>query len=204
MTPEEKIFRPSEEEPEAAEAASVFSAAPHGRSGLINLAGFDDESITNGPGLRAVVYAQGCPHGCPGCHNPQTHAFGTGRDCTPRELFERIRRNPLVSGVTYSGGEPLSQPSGFAELAALLKEPGYEIAIYTGYRFEELLKMRNPAVRRLLEQADVLVDGPYRERERNILLRFRGSANQRILNLPASLKAGQAILMPPGRWRENA
>lgn len=144
MTPEEKIFRPSEEEPEAAEAASVFSAAPHGRSGLINLAGFDDESITNGPGaprrgLRAGVSAR-----LPGCHNPQTHAFGTGRDCTPRELFERIRRNPLVSGVTFSGGEPLSQPSGFAELAALLKEAGYEIAIYTGYRFEELLKMAQP------------------------------------------------------------
>ena len=162
------------------------------------------DSIVDGPGLRFTVFTQGCPHRCPGCHNPQTHAFGTGRDCTPRELFERIRRNPLVSGVTFSGGEPLSQPSGFAELAALLKETGYEIAIYTGYRFEELLKMRNPAVRRLLEQADVLVDGPYRERERNILLRFRGSANQRILNLPASLKAGQAILMPPGRWRENA
>ncbi|MEI3000404.1 MAG: 4Fe-4S cluster-binding domain-containing protein [Victivallis sp.] len=78
------------------ERTSIFSAAPHGRSGLINLAGFDDESITNGPGLRAVVFAQGYPHGCPGCGDPQTHAFEHGRDCLPREEFERIRRNPLV------------------------------------------------------------------------------------------------------------
>ncbi|MBS1368676.1 MAG: anaerobic ribonucleoside-triphosphate reductase activating protein [Lentisphaeria bacterium] len=187
-----------------ADANSVFSPAAPSRNDVINLAGFDDESITNGPGLRAVIFTQGCPHHCPGCHNPQTHAFGVGRDYMVRELFERIRRNPLVGGVTFSGGEPFSQPEPLAELGKLLKEAGYELAIYSGYTFEELLAMPDPAIRRLLEQADVLVDGEYRERERNILLRFRGSANQRILNLPSSLQARKAIQMPPGRWRENA
>jgi len=168
----------------------------------INLAGFDDDSITNGPGLRAVVYAQGCPHRCPGCHNPQTHEFDVGENRTVEELFTRIRQNPLVKGVTFSGGEPLAQPEAFAALARLLREAHYEIAIYSGYTFEELLTLPDPAVMELLKLADVLVDGPYRERERNILLRFRGSANQRILDLPASLARGEAVPLPSGRWKE--
>ena len=172
------------------------------KSTIINLAGFDDDSITNGPGLRAVVYAQGCPHRCPGCHNPQTHEFGVGQNWTVEELFDRIRQNPLVKGVTFSGGEPMAQPEAFAALARLLREANYEIAVYSGYSFEELLKLPNPAVMELLKLADVLVDGPYRERERNILLRFRGSANQRILDLPASLALGEAVPMPSGRWKE--
>ena len=172
------------------------------KSTTINIAGFDDESIVNGPGIRAVVYAQGCPRRCPGCHNPQTHEFGVGENRTVEELFARIRQNPLVKGVTFSGGEPTAQPEAFAALARLLREANYEIAIYSGSTFEELLASPNPAVTELLKLADVLVDGPYREHERNHLLRFRGSANQRILDLPASLARGEAVPMPSGRWKE--
>ncbi len=96
----------------------------------------------------------------------------------------------------------MAQSAAFAALARLLKADGYEIAIYSGYTFEELIALPVPAVRELLELADVLVDGKYHERERNLQLRFRGSANQRILDLPASLSSGIATLMPPGRWRE--
>ena len=166
---------------------------------VINVACVIDESIVDGPGIRTAIFAQGCPRRCEGCHNPHSHPFGTGTDCTVEELYSRIRRDPLVHGVTFSGGEPFCQAAPFAALAEQLKAAGYEIAAYTGYTFEELLAGTQEQ-RDLLSRLDVLIDGEFVLAERNLDLRFRGSANQRILDVPQSLAAGKAVWCTQPRW----
>ena len=168
----------------------------------IDVAGIDEDSITNGPGLRFVLFVQGCPHHCIGCHNPQTHRFHAGRLFTVEELFRQIRSDPLQTGVTFSGGEPFCQPEPLAELAARLKPFGYDLAAYSGYTFEQLAASTRPGVRKLLEQLDILVDGPFILEKKDILLSFRGSGNQRILDVPASLREGHAILTANPDWTE--
>ncbi len=177
--------------------------SPDGRRSItvINVAGFENDSITNGPGLRFVVFTQGCPHHCRDCQNPETWEPGVGRNVEPEEIIAAIRRNPLLKGVTFSGGEPIAQAAALLPLAEWIHENNYELAIYTGYSFEELLVSPDPAVAPLLRRADVLVDGRFDRLRKNLLLRFRGSSNQRILDLPASLAARRAIEMPLGRWR---
>ena len=142
-----------------------------------------EESIVDGPGLRYVVFTQGCPHRCKGCHNPQTHDFGGGRLVSAREIFERFTENPLLSGITFSGGEPFSQPAPLAFLAGAIKAAGKTVIVYSGYTLEALLEkaLADDAVRSLLSFADMLVDGPYVEELRDLNLPFRGSANQRLL-----------------------
>ncbi len=171
------------------------------QTGRIDVAGIDEDSITNGPGLRFVLFVQGCPHHCIGCHNPQTHAFGVGRSFTVDELYRQVCANPLQTGVTFSGGEPFCQPEPLAELAVRLKNYGYDLAAYTGYTFEQLLASTRPGVRELLEQLDILVDGPFILEKKDYLLNFRGSGNQRILNVPESLKAGTAVLSNDPDWQ---
>ena len=149
----------------------------------INIAGIMEDSIVDGPGLRTAIFAQGCPRRCEGCHNPESWAFGTGTDMTVQDLFWRVKKNPLVRGVTFSGGEPFSQAEPFTELAKLLKANGYEVASYTGYTFEELLENGTPAQKQLLAALDILVDGEFVLAQRNLDLRFRGSENQRILGV---------------------
>ena len=166
----------------------------------LNLAGIADDSIVDGPGIRVAFFAQGCPRRCPGCHNPGTHAFGTGADYTLDELYTRVRRNPLARGVTLSGGEPFSQAAGFALLARKLKAEGYELAAYTGYTLEQLLDSGTAEQRELLETLDVLIDGEFLLAEKNLDLRWRGSENQRILDVPASLAAGRAVFCENSRW----
>ena len=114
-------------------------------------------------------------------------------------MLAEILKNPLCKGVTFSGGEPFAQPEGFAVLAKLLKEKGYEVASYTGYTFEQLLK-GTPGQKQLLEAIDVLIDGPFLLSGKSLELNFRGSKNQRILDVPASLQAGQAVSMTTPRW----
>lgn len=166
----------------------------------INVAGCVGDSIVDGPGLRFTVFAQGCSHNCPACHNPQTHAFGTGTDMTVEALLAQIQANPLTRGVTLSGGDPFFQAEGFAALAALLKQRGYEVAAYTGFTWEELMQSGTPAQKALLAQLDILVDGRFILAQRNLDLRFRGSENQRILNVPASLAAGAPVWCTARRW----
>ncbi len=165
--------------------------------GTLRIAGTVRESIVDGPGIRYTIFTQGCPHHCPGCHNPQTHTFEGGRDVELEELMKDICRNPMIQGVTFSGGEPFCQPGPLSELAEGLKAKGKHIMVYTGYTFEQLCAMEDPAVGKLLGLTDLRVDGPFIEQERNIELRFRGSANQRILNVPASLKAKAPV------WEEQ-
>ncbi len=169
----------------------------------VNLAGVMDDSIVDGPGIRVVFFAQGCPRRCEGCHNPESHAFGVGTDMTAEEMFARVKRNPLVRGVTFSGGEPFSQAAGFAALANMLKAAGYEVASYTGFTFEQL-QSGTPEQKELLALLDVLVDGEFVLAQRNLDLRFRGSENQRILDVPKSLAAGIATWYDKERWTGTA
>ena len=158
---------------------------------VLRVAGTIPESIVDGPGIRYVLFTQGCPHRCPGCHNPQTHDFSGGREMTVEALLADITARPYVKAVTFSGGEPFAQPEPLAELAAGLKARGFHLMSYSGYIFEELLAL--PGARPLLEQLDLLVDGPFVEARKDIGLRFRGSANQRVLDVPASLAAGAPL-----------
>lgn len=151
----------------------------------IRVSGIIEESIVDGPGFRFVIFVQGCPHHCPGCHNPQTHDFAGGEMMSTEDILHRIEENPLLAGVTFSGGEPFCQPEALLPLALAIREKGLNIFCYTGYLLEDLLGMAEtrPAILELLYAIDTLVDGPYKEEERDLTLKFRGSANQRMLNM---------------------
>lgn len=127
-----------------------------------------EESIVDGPGLRFVVFTQGCPHHCKGCHNPQTHDFNGGEERDVRAIFEMFMENPLLSGITFSGGEPFVQPQPLCILARLVKGAGKNIVVYSGYTFEQLKAMgeKNPAVLELLGLCDTLIDGPFIEEQK--------------------------------------
>ena len=159
----------------------------------IRIAGLVNDSIVDGPGLRLTVFTQGCPHHCPGCHNPQSHDFSGGELRDTAEILEIMRDNVLLDGVTLSGGEPFAQPEACAALARAAHEAGLNVWCYTGYTFEELLKGRAEWLE-LLKNVDVLVDGPFVLAQRTLDARFRGSSNQRILDVSQSLKCGEAVL----------
>ena len=160
----------------------------------VNVAGIEPESIVDGPGFRYAVFVQGCPHHCPGCHNPATHPFEGGTPMEVEELFRQFQRDPLLKGVTLSGGEPFCQAGPLVELARLVHGAGRDVVTYTGYTFEELAASQDPDIRALLGETDLLVDGPYLEGERNIDLLFRGSENQRLVDVKKSMEAGRAVL----------
>lgn len=162
----------------------------------IRLAGVVRESIVDGPGLRFTVFCQGCPHGCEGCHNPATHDFEGGYDCEISKIIAAVDENPLLDGVTFSGGEPMCQPEAFTVLAEELKKRNLNIMVYTGYTYEELLRLAEtrPAVGKLLELTDYLVDGRFILAQRDLTLPFRGSTNQRILDMKQTLAAGKPVL----------
>ncbi len=167
---------------------------------MLDLSGIVSDSIVDGPGIRTTIFSQGCPHHCKGCHNPETWEFGTGTQTEEERLLQIVLENPLCRGVTFSGGEPFAQAEGFSKLAKLLKEKGYEVASYSGYTFEQLLSGTD-AQRELLRNIDILIDGPFLLKERSLELSFRGSKNQRILDVPKSLAAGEAIATTQPRWQ---
>ncbi|MEW6192999.1 MAG: anaerobic ribonucleoside-triphosphate reductase activating protein [Bacillota bacterium] len=152
----------------------------------LRIAGIVRESVVDGPGLRYVIFAQGCPHRCVGCHNPETWDPAGGYEVTVEEILGDIVRNPLVRGVTFSGGDPFLQAGAFAALGRALRQKGYDIVTYTGYTYEELRAMTDPAVQDLLAVTDILIDGPFILDERDLTLPFRGSRNQRIIDLRAT------------------
>jgi len=162
----------------------------------IRVSGIVPQSIVDGPGLRLVVFTQGCPHGCPGCHSPQTHDFEGGQDVPVDEMLAMLDKNPLLKGLTFSGGEPLVRVGELLPLAQGARARGKDIVCYTGYTFEQLLeKMKvDPPLAQLLGMVDLLVDGRYDHSRRDLTLPFRGSANQRLLDLPASLAHEKAVL----------
>lgn len=165
----------------------------------INLAGIIEESIVDGPGIRTVFFTQGCPRRCKGCHNPDTQPFGTGTDKSVQQCYEIAKRNPLVKGITLSGGEPFSQAQALAQLAQRLKADGYEIAAYTGFTFEQL-QSGTKEQKQLLQQCDIIIDGEFVLELRDLNLKFRGSSNQRVVDVAKSLKAGHAVAATQKRW----
>ena len=158
----------------------------------IRIAGIVDDSIVDGPGFRLTVFTQGCPHHCPGCHNPQTHDFSGGRDGDTGEIIAQMQENPLLDGVTLSGGEPFCQPVACAEIARAARTAGLNVWSYSGYTFEVLYAGKEEW-RMLLNELDVLVDGPFLLEKRTLECRFRGSSNQRLIDVPKSLAAGCAV-----------
>lgn len=166
---------------------------------MLRIAGIERESIVDGPGIRTVIFCQGCLKHCEGCHNPETWDLSGGRQISIDEILSIIHSNPLCHGITYSGGEPFLQAEELTKLSERLKNEGYEIASYTGFTFEELLNGTKEQ-QDLLSVLDVLIDGPFILTERTLELNFRGSCNQRILNVPESLRAGHAVLEDSSRW----
>ena len=159
----------------------------------IRLAGVVRESIVDGPGFRFVVFVQGCPHHCEGCHNPQSHDFKDGYLSDTDTLLEEIKKNPLLSGVTFSGGEPFCQPEALSKLGAQVKKLGLNVITYSGYTYEELLAMQNPQVNALLDVCDYLIDGKFILEQRDLTLQFRGSHNQRIIDLIRTREYGSVV-----------
>ena len=153
----------------------------------LNISGIVDDSIVDGPGLRYTIFVQGCPHGCPECHNPQTHSFEENKRVTLGQLMSEIKENPLLYGVTFSGGEPFCQPGPLAILGQQIKKAGMHLMCYSGYTYETDLAeggaVHTEDTDEMLSYIDVLVDGEFVEAERDLTLQFRGSRNQRILQL---------------------
>lgn len=160
----------------------------------VRLAGVVKESVVDGPGIRFALFVQGCPHRCPGCHNPQTHPFEGGCEADTGELLGQFERDPILKGITFSGGEPFCQAGPLAELAGRVHALGKDVVVYTGYTYEQLAAMDDPAVQALLGETDLLIDGPFLQERKDLELRFRGSGNQRLIDLAETRRTGRLAL----------
>ena len=158
----------------------------------IRIAGVVNDSITDGPGLRLTVFAQGCTHNCKGCHNPQTHALDGGETVTVESLLDMARKNPLLDGVTLSGGEPFLQPRVMAAFAEGAHKLGLNVIAFTGFLWEALVQKESALL--LLQHCDYVIDGKFEEALRSLELEFKGSSNQRLIGVRKSLAAGQAVV----------
>ena len=162
---------------------------------MISVLDIVEDTMVDGPGFRTSIYCAGCRHACPGCHNPQSWDFSGGHPMSTEQIMRIIEADPYAN-VTFSGGDPMYQPEGFTELArAIRQRTSKDIWCFTGFTFETLIN--NPRHRQLLELIDVLVDGPFIKSLRDENLLFRGSSNQRLIDVPASLKAGKVVLFEP-------
>ncbi len=161
---------------------------------MIRVLDIIEDTMVDGPGFRTSIYCAGCSHRCPGCHNPQSWAFDQGHEMTTGELMKIIMSDPFAN-VTFSGGDPMYQAAGFAELArAIHQQSNKDIWCFTGFVYESLI---HEDQRALLEQIDVLVDGPFIQELHDPDLLFRGSSNQRLIDVQASLYAGKTVLWKP-------
>ena len=159
---------------------------------MLSVLAIVEDTTVDGPGFRTAIYAAGCPNHCPGCHNPESWEITRGTWMETEEVVARVMADEFAN-VTFSGGDPMFQPEGFTEVAAAIKARSQKsIWCYTGYRYEELL--RHPQQAHLLRYIDVLVDGPFVQALRDESLLFRGSSNQRLIDVPASLQAGEVVL----------
>ncbi|NMB18313.1 MAG: anaerobic ribonucleoside-triphosphate reductase activating protein [Erysipelothrix sp.] len=168
----------------------------------IRLASLIHDSIVDGEGLRSVIFTQGCPHKCPGCHNPETIPFDKGKILYIDDVLDEVLKRDLKK-VTFSGGEPFMQAESCYNIAKVLKEKGYNLWSYTGFTFERLIKLEDPYVHKFLSQLDILVDGPFILNQRNLSILFRGSENQRILDVQNSLKENKPIVSEKYKDPEN-
>lgn len=160
---------------------------------MLSLLNILEDTTVDGPGFRTAIYAAGCGHHCPGCHNPESWDIQSGRPTAVADILRRILADDFAD-VTFTGGDPMYQSEAFTELALGIRAHSRKtIWCYTGYLFETLLRM--PDCRRLLEQIDVLVDGPFIQSFRSEEHPFRGSSNQRLIDVPASLREGRTVLV---------
>lgn len=164
------------------------------------LAGLMEDSIVDGPGLRLAVFMQGCPYECPGCHNPQSHDPLGGQEMDTDEVCARMDRNPLLDGLTLSGGEPFEQPAAALVMARHAKQKGLNLWAYTGSTYEALCQREDADVQALLGLLDVLVDGPFVQAKKSLELRWRGSSNQRLIDMQRTRQEGAVHLWEPPAW----
>ena len=167
----------------------------HNDENEIRIAGIVEESIVDGPGIRFVIFTQGCPHGCKGCHNPQTHDFNSGKDVNIDEIVNKIKEDPLLKGVTLSGGEPFMQAGKLAKLIDKLSDTKLDIITYTGFKYEEIIKNANDENKfyKLVDRTDILIEGKFEEDKKDENLMYRGSSNQRAIDVELSRKSGKII-----------
>ena len=163
----------------------------------MKIAGFYDESISNGLGWRAVLFVSGCPHHCPGCHNKEAQDFNYGEEFNEEEILERIKENSILNGITISGGEPLCKEN-ISEVLKFIKDvkkirPEFNVWCYSGYTLDQLIDRNDEETNKCLNEIDVLVDGRFVESKKDPTLKFRGSSNQRILDLKTSLQTHKFI-----------
>ncbi len=152
----------------------------------IKTSGIINESIVDGPGIRYVIFFQGCYHNCRGCHNPNSHSLDNGKYIEIDEMVKSIENNPLLDGITLSGGEPMLQPKEALELISRIRHLNLSIMLYTGYTFEQIKKL-SPLQQELFHACDIVVDGRFEESKKSLTLLYRGSSNQRIINPKKSL-----------------
>lgn len=154
------------------------------------------DSIVDGEGIRTVIWTQGCPHHCLGCHNPETHNVEGGALVDLEEVYKIIDSLEGQDGITFSGGDPFMQPKECSEIAKYARMKGYNIWVYTGYTWEQLLMLTESRVEILefLKQIDILVDGKFELAKKDYKSVFRGSSNQRVIDVGESLKNKRAII----------
>ena len=158
---------------------------------MIRIAGTEEESVVDGEGIRYVLFCQGCKHHCNGCHNPESWSFNGGTFVEPLDIYNQMKKNELLDGLTLSGGDPIEQVDELLPLVKLVKNE-YNIWCYTGYLYEDLIN--DDKIKNFLEYIDVLVDGPFILDQRDLTLQFKGSKNQRIIDVKKSLETNKIIL----------
>lgn len=157
-------------------------------------ADLQEDSIVDGQGIRTVIWTQGCSHNCPYCHNPKTHDFKGGELVELDDVIEALENLSGQNGVTFSGGDPMFQPKQCNILAKKVHELGMNVWAYTGFTFEELYKSDNKDILEFLSNIDVLIDGRFEIDKKSMDLQFRGSSNQRIIDVPKSLERHKVVL----------
>ena len=169
---------------------------------MLRVAGIVRESIVDGDGIRYVIFTQGCKHKCEGCHNPETWNFNGGNEANKEEIIDDMLKNPLLDGITFSGGDPLFQASELVDIAIAAKEHGLNIWLYTGFHFEDFILFKNNCctnelvtsdMLNLLKYVDVVVDGPFVKALRSLDCLFRGSTNQRLIDCKKSLEENRIV-----------
>jgi anaerobic ribonucleoside-triphosphate reductase activating protein len=163
----------------------------------MKMAGFYDESISNGTGWRAVLFVSGCPHNCPGCHNKIAQDYNYGEEFDETKIINRIKENSILNGITISGGEPLC-PQNIKEVNKFIEnvkreKPNFDVWCYTGYTLEQLEARNDEATNETLKNIDVLVDGRFVEERKNPEIKFRGSDNQRLLDVQSCLRQNKIV-----------
>lgn len=157
----------------------------------LRIAGIVNDSIVDGPGIRLTVFTQGCYHNCRGCHNLHTHDINGGYEIEVEDIYNMVKKNPLLEGITLSGGEPFLQIQPLMELVELVKAEGYNVICYTGFVWEDIVKDKDKLA--LAQMVDYVIDGPFVLEKKSLMLNFRGSSNQRIIDVRKSLEQGTAV-----------